>query len=467
MLHPQTVLLLTAAFFFVLPLLVWWSTAGSQIKGVHTWCAGSLLAGLGLSLLALRPWFPVWVSFHLANTCLLVCYVFWAQSLRIAMDRAWSVGVLVLLVFTAAIFYSLLYQTGEATIRGMGMRLATVSLSLSVSYMAWQLGTRTNSRNAQAIAVSYLLLALGIALQVALQGSGGSQPSPFSATWDARAVALLALATSAVSHLCYGGLVLDHAANLRLQARQAQWEATQNALRDAERHAVDSRSHTAQLAAGLVHELNLPLSQALAHAQEVQRVLQLQSPALQKLEGLLEQTQEAITQASNSLDRVRHAGKSRALSLDVVDLRQVAHAAVALLESEQTSLEVELVYPPEGDALGCLGNELALSQVLVNLLRSAVMVGDLKEKARYRLECGGDVHRVWVRVRDHRPSGAQTSSGPDQQPQAGRSASGLGMGLAISQALIQQHRGQMTWRHLPQGGTEAVLELPRWPEAHA
>ena len=58
MLHSQTILVLAVFLFVLLPLLVWWVTAGQLRQSVGWWCAGSLLAAVGLTLMALRPWLP-------------------------------------------------------------------------------------------------------------------------------------------------------------------------------------------------------------------------------------------------------------------------------------------------------------------------------------------------------------------------------------------------------------------------
>jgi len=467
MLHLQTVLLLTTALFFLLPLLVWWSTTGAHNKGVRVWCSGSLLAGTGLVLLSLRPWLPVWVGYHLANVCLLMCYVFWAQSLRTLLGQPWSVRTLVVCFFTALACYSALYQWGEPAARGLGMRLANAMQAGLVAYLAWQLGQRSNSLNARAIAVAYLLLGLGIGLQLVMQGGGGSQPSPFSGTWDARAVALLALATAAVAHLCFTGVVLDQAANLRLKNLQAHGDATQTAQRDAELQVADNRTHTVLLAAGLSQDLNQPLALAVQHAQVAQGALLAENPAAPKLGEALQQAWAALNRCNQVLDRVRSEARLRHLSLEWLDLRQVAEGAVALLKTEQQAADVQVAFPAGGAALGCLGNELALSQVLVHLLRDSFKGRATGQPAGCVVECGGDGQRVWVRLRENPSMAALDAPSPAQSPLDKHPPRGGGLGFAIAQTLIRQHSGRLKWRYLPQGGSEAVLELPRWRELHA
>jgi len=465
MLHLETVLFLTTALFFLLPLLIWWSTTGAQDKGVLVWCSGSLLAGLGLVLLSVRPWVPVWVGYHLANVCVLMCFMLWAQSLRTMLGHPWAVRTLVVCFFLIVAYYSALYQWGEPAARGVGMRLANACQAGLVAYLAWQLGKRSNSLNAKAIAVAYLLLGLGIGLVLLLQGGGGSQPSPFSATWDARAIALVALATSAVAHLCYAGLVLDRAAHLRLKSLQAQWAAKQTAQRDAELQAAENRTQTVLLAASLSHDLNQPLALASGHAQGAQRVLQADRLDAPMLGASLEKAATALARCNQVLDRVRSAGKARSLAFELLDLRLVAQGAVDLLKTEQHPADVQLAFAAEGAALGCLGNELALSQVLMNLLRDSFKAMGMGVPPRCVVECGGDQQRVWVRLRGSPQTDAPDGPSPAQAPLGSRPPLGRSVGFAISQILIRQHSGRLKWRYLPQGGTEAMLELPRWPEA--
>ena len=105
----QTTLVLAAMLFLALPAMVWLVLL--KVPGRHAaamWCLGSALAGLGLVLMGLRPWLPQWLSYNVANTCLLASFLGWIQSLRITLERPLSWRLWWLLLIACAAFYSLL-----------------------------------------------------------------------------------------------------------------------------------------------------------------------------------------------------------------------------------------------------------------------------------------------------------------------------------------------------------------------
>jgi signal transduction histidine kinase len=466
MLDTPTVLYLTALFFFVLPLTMWWCTAETKDAGVAWWGLGSALVGLGLILMGLRPWLPTGLTYHGGNTSLLMSVVCWIQSLRASQGRPWQVRTMLLCLLLAASYYSALYHWATPNTRGVAMRLALGMLLLSVSVLAWQLSRYAHSSNAKVMAGAFLALGMGMLLQMVLHGGGGSQPSPFSLTWDARMIALLALATSAIAHLCYAGMVLDRAAQRRAQTVQARLAAEQTAQLQVELDMAESRRRMLLVAGSLAHELDQPLTAALAHAQMAQRLLS-DPPAGSQLPGVqLDKAANAVQRASSILDRVRNASKSRSLVMEVLDLRRVAQTSVDVLEIEQDRSAVQLRCAGGEDALLCQGNEVALSQVLVNALRNAMEAVASKGAGEVVLSCGGDARQVWVTVCDEGPGVPDEVLEKLGTPFVGRREKGLGLGLCISQALLSQHRGRLELRNRPGGGAEAWLLLPRWPEGH-
>jgi signal transduction histidine kinase len=466
MLDTPTVLYLTALLFFVLPLTMWWCTAEAKDVGVMWWGLGSALVGLGLMLMGLRPWLPTVLTYHGGNVSLLMSVVCWAQSLRTSQGRPWRRCNMLLWLLMAASYYSAFYQWAGPDTRGLGMRLALGMLLLSVSVLAWQLARQARSTNAKVIAGAFLLLGLGMLWQMLLHGGGGSRPSPFSLTWDARLIALLALATSAIAHLCYAGMVLDRAAQQRAQTVHARLAAEQTAQLNAELDMAESRRRMVLVAGSLAHELKQPLTAALAHAQMAQRQLSDTDTGSDLIGVQLDKASTALQRASSILERVRNASKSRPLVMDVLDLRQVAQTAGDVLELERDRSGVQLVCEWGRDALPCQGDEVALSQVLVNVLRNAMEAVASKGPGAVVLSCGGDARQVWVTVSDDGPGVPDEVLEKLGMPFVGRREKGLGLGLSISQTLLSQHRGRLELRNRPGGGAEAWLVLPRWPEGH-
>jgi signal transduction histidine kinase len=460
MLHSQTLLILAASFFVVLPVLMWWATAGQRSSAVAWWCAGSLLVGLGIVLMGARPWIMHWLSYHTANTFLMVGMLLWVQSLRVMDSRGWPLAWLGIALLLMAFFYTALYSFASSHVRGMSVRWVLGGVALYTAWQAWRLGQRLHSHNAIAISVCYLLLGMGLWMQL-LQISVHKDPNPFSTYWDASVIALLALATSAVGHFCFTGMVIDTSTQAQLQAVRARTAAQESARLATQLRLLDRQDRMRWVSASMTHELNEPLATALMQAQSAQYALRSGQADKTVMAQTLEQVTLAMRQASGILDRIRSSARAHGvMRLERLDLREVLQATMDLMKTEwdQRGIQVDLALPEE--PLWCDGDEVALSQVLVNLLRNATQAMQAGPERQLHVQAQVSPHEVMVIVRDHGPGLPAAVLAALSEPGTSTREQLLGMGLALSRAIALQHHGRLALRNHPGGGAEATLFLP-------
>lgn len=460
MLHSQTTLILAAMLFLSLPLMVWLALRPASDPAVLWWCAGGLLAGAGIVLMGLRPWLPVPLSFHVANTCVLSSLVLWSQSLRCSIGRPWSGKAMTLWLMLCAGFYSILFAATPPWLRGLAVRLALGGLALQTAGWAWSLYRRNRSGNAAVIALNYAILGLMLAGQGVLTASDIEVPNPFSNTWDASLLALTALLTAMISHFCYVGMVLDRTAKEQIETQLAQQSAQQTRWLDLELRRMERRRRMTILSGSLAHELNQPLTAALVNVQLAERHWQADPQASPVFLGLLTQVQSSIDRTVQILQRLRSGGEHKRPDLSALDVEHVLEQSLALVEADLRRLGVALTVERSAQTLLCEGDEVALSQVLVNLLRNALQAMADVPQRKLELACGLMDGRVEVRVRD---SGVGLSAELCErwgEPMLTTKPDGLGMGLAISREIVNRHRGELILRNHPQGGVEALLRLP-------
>lgn len=461
MLHSQTTLILAALLFLVLPLLMGWATAGRRNAALLWWCGGSLLVGLALVLMGLRSWLPYALAYHLPNTMLLTGMMLWPQSLRVMLGRGWRLRWIILGVVLAALYYSVLFSEFSPNTRGIGIRAALSSLALYTAAVAAQVATRMHSHNAWAISACYLALCVGLLGHMLLIGGGGGQPNPFSNTWDASALAMLTLFTSAVGHLCITGMVLDASIQEQVKAVRARTAAEETVRLETQLRLMDRQDRLVLVAGAVAHELNQPLSVALVQAQMAQRKLNAGAADTAPVADQLEQVGSALRRASAILDRIRTSTKVQGvMGMERLDLREVVQATMGLLAFEwrQHGVQVNLDLGPE--PLWCKGDEVALSQVLINLLRNATEAAEPGTLPRLDIQATASAQEVQVLVRDHGQGVPAEVLDHWGAPFKTTRKHGLGLGLAISRSIAHQHQGRLNLRNHPQGGAEAVLALP-------
>lgn len=465
--HSQTTLILAAFVFLALPIMV-----GSMLKpwadrSVAWWCAGSLMAGAGLVLMGLRSWLPMTLSYHVANTCLLGCFVLWSQSLRIQLGRPWRLRAVALWLLLCAGFFTVLMSSVSSSARGFGVRLALGGLALLTAHEDWQLSRRVRSGNAAVIAFNYAVLGLMLAGQALLTAQSISVPNPFSNTWDASLLALTAVLTAMIAHFCYVGMMLDLAANERIEAQLAQEGARQTQWLDVALRGAERRSHTTMLSGSLAHELNQPLTVAMMNAELAQRHWQANPSPTPPFLQLLTQLDAGIDRTVQILQRIRSGSASEGydLLLAPLDLQAVLDQSLDQVRPEIQRLGVTLHQERSPVAVPCRGDEVALSQVMVNLLRNAVQAMADQPVRELTLTCQIDHGHAQVVVRDSGPGLGIGMKLPLGEPLQSTKSDGLGMGLAISWNIVQRHQGQLSLRNHPDGGAQALVRLPLAQEA--
>ncbi|CAD5371329.1 Histidine kinase [Rubrivivax sp. A210] len=215
-----------------------------------------------------------------------------------------------------------------------------------------------------------------------------------------------------------------------------------------------------EMAAGLAHELNQPLTAVLSGAQAARRMLDDDAPA-----PLVEALDLTATQARRAADVVARLRKrleqpEAAPPLQPQDLRTVAQQALALLQPEFSAagINVRLL----GPACIVLAEPVALTQIMHNLLRNALQAMAEVPPPRKRLDVAlarGASHGVLV-VRDHGTGLAPEVLARLFQPFTSTKTGGLGLGLSLSESLAVAMGGRLSAQNLRPHGAEFALSLP-------
>ncbi|TWI31439.1 sensor histidine kinase [Paracoccus sulfuroxidans] len=227
------------------------------------------------------------------------------------------------------------------------------------------------------------------------------------------------------------------------QRRQAR-----HALEQARLSALDSRlAHAArvnamgEMASGLAHELTQPLTAILAQAQAGRRLLTRDDR--ERLSSTLDDTVTQARRASVILERFRNWSRPQATPAQPFDLRDALRNVAALLDPQARAQNVALTFELPPAPVMVRANPVEMEQVAFNLLRNALeaLVDTPEGQVRTRLQSSGD--QVVLTIRDNGPGVA-----PDLRPQlftpfTTSRADGTGLGLALSQRLVERAGGEI------------------------
>jgi len=220
-----------------------------------------------------------------------------------------------------------------------------------------------------------------------------------------------------------------------------------------------------EMSAGLAHEIRNPLGAIKGAVQVVQPAMDRMDPTTREFLGVIVEEVERLNRVV-----VQFLSYSRPFKgeMGTVQLREVVQATVRLIEPkrlEQVNIDMPADLPPvRGDAD-------ALRQVLHNLVLNALdAVGEGHEgvdpapkvwmEGRFRPRGLPEGDAVAVTVRDNGPGlTAQTMSNlfvPFHTTKSG----GTGLGLPISQRIVENHRGVIEVGNTAEGGAAFTVLIP-------
>lgn len=219
-----------------------------------------------------------------------------------------------------------------------------------------------------------------------------------------------------------------------------------------------------ELAAGMAHELNQPLTAVLANTQAAQRLLNDDPPEISTARSAMTQAAEQARRAAEVVGRLRRAIErpDTARQQQVVDLVEAVRRALYLLEPECKRRGVEPVHegPP---SLMVQADPVALDQIVHNLILNALQAMEQVDAASRRL-------KLTLRVQDDQAELAVADSGPGIAPDVlprlfepffSTRKDGLGLGLSLCESLAQGMGGSITAANAPAGGGAVFrLRLP-------
>ncbi len=260
-------------------------------------------------------------------------------------------------------------------------------------------------------------------------------------------------------------------ANMELEREAAERKRAEASARErqAELAHVHRLNTMGEMASGLAHELNQPLAAVVNYAKGAVRRLKKGSVEPGELLAALEQAALQAERAAAIVRRVRafirkEAPRHAALDCNKI-VRETAGLMAADAERAGARLVLDLAKPPPR----VRADAVQLEQVIVNLVRNAIEA---------MAESDSPVRDITVRTLPAAVGGAVEitveDTGPGLPADARErlfdpffttKADGLGLGLSISQSIVEAHGGRLTATARPGGGMVFRFALPAAGEA--
>lgn len=210
-----------------------------------------------------------------------------------------------------------------------------------------------------------------------------------------------------------------------------------------------------QLAASVTHELGQPIAAMRNQVAAAEISAKADTGFTGKISGLVDRM-EGITR------QLKFFARSEDERFDDVDLCASMRAALSLVEPNLATFGVDVNLKLPTTPVLVRGNSLRLEQVMTNLLRNAIDAMEDSEFAYLQVSVGSDGPAAWFEIRDHGHGLGDATLADLQEPFVTTRASGqgMGLGLAISASIVNDHDGTMSARNANRGGAVFRVSLP-------
>jgi PAS domain S-box-containing protein len=232
--------------------------------------------------------------------------------------------------------------------------------------------------------------------------------------------------------------------------------------RDAEMAHVTRVGTMGEMATVLAHEVNQPLGAIANYAGTCVHLLESDQVNIDLLRNALTQIDQQARCAGEIINGLKRFVARTAPNCSQVDLSELIHDVCGLMRSQIQTHRVSLRLNLDESVPKVEADAIQIQQVLVNLIQNALEAMADNEPAR-----------SWITVTSKMTAdGAQVAVcdlGQGMSPQVqeklfepyfSTKPKGLGMGLRISQRIIQKHGGSLSASLNPDGGTIFQFTLP-------
>jgi len=215
------------------------------------------------------------------------------------------------------------------------------------------------------------------------------------------------------------------------------------------------------IAAAITHDIRNALSSLNIYLSTLQRMFEREE-GREKERGILEQMRGSSNQIESVIKTATDFSRPGEPRLQRCNLNEIVEETLGLCSTSLLRSRVEIVKNFGEDLPGCRLDPVLIKRVLVNLIMNALEAMDKTEEKDKELGITSSVKNghVLVRVSDSGPGVPRHLRRMIFDPFFTTKDGSMGIGLAISFRIIQDHGGLLYLTESKWGGAEFVIEFP-------
>jgi signal transduction histidine kinase len=213
-----------------------------------------------------------------------------------------------------------------------------------------------------------------------------------------------------------------------------------------------------QLAAGVAHEINNPLTGILLYANLALERFDKADPLRKYLTSVINDTERCKDIVKDLLAYSRQTSPTK----ETFQVNSLIEQSLALIRDQKRFLNINLVKKLSDEMMLIRADKNQLIQVIINLIMNAIDAMNRKGTLTFRTYRNKPYKKVYIEVSDTGCGIPEenlskvfdpffTTKGPEK---------GTGLGLSTSYGLVKENGGRISIKETNPGGTTVLLELP-------
>jgi len=218
-----------------------------------------------------------------------------------------------------------------------------------------------------------------------------------------------------------------------------------------------------EMAAGLAHELNQPLTAIATYTQACKRLIESGLSDDDEILAALKKCDSQAQRAGDVIRRLRQFVQKRETGRQEVSCEELIHDIAGLAEVDTRNNRIPLSFSIDRGLANVMVDAVQIQQVILNLIRNGIDAmlgtGQTGEGISVAVTSIENDH-IRMAVTDHGSGITEEAEKRIFEPFFTTKTSGLGLGLVICQSIIAAHGGVLSFTKNPSGGTTFYFTLP-------
>jgi len=214
---------------------------------------------------------------------------------------------------------------------------------------------------------------------------------------------------------------------------------------------------TKKLAVSIAHEINSPLQAATIMIDSLKKKYFYDNALLNNINLLKNSFYSIRDTVKNLLDLNPYATDQK----DMFDLNKIIEKTIELNLDLLNENNIKCIFEPSKNPLNILASSQQFQQVVMNLLKNSIESMENKNKKILSVKTNYEDDNIVLVVSD-------TGSGISEEDLESifdpfytqKKKMGLGVGLSVCHDIIENYKGSITAKNLPEGGAAFTINLP-------